>query len=152
MVLIPPTSKKPKPMSETIRPEKRQALVTLMKQLGVREEDLVEKFILGGGPGGQKINKASTCVQLRHIPSGLEVKVQQSRSREMNRFFARRLLCEKLAARQQGVALERLAEAARIRRQKQRRSRRQKARLLEVKHHRAAIKAGRRSIATDAEE
>ncbi len=133
-------------MSETIRPEKRQALLDRMRQLGVKEEDLNETFIVGGGPGGQKINKANTCVRLRHEPSGLDVKVQHSRSREMNRFFARRLLCEKLEALRKKATSEACAEAARIRRQKKRRTRRQKIRIQRDKALRSELKQTRRTI------
>jgi len=139
-------------MSDAIRPEKRQALLDRMRQLGINEEDLSETFILGGGPGGQKINKANTCVRLRHRPSGVEVKVQQSRSREINRFFARRLLCDKLAALKNGMAATARAEIARIRRQKKRRSRRQKERMRRDKTHQAIIKQARRPIHPDMEE
>src|SRR5882672_10734116 len=71
-------------------------LAEKMERLGIHEADLVEKFILGSGSGGQKINKTSSCVYLKHIPTGIEVKCQRDRSRTMNRFLARRELCEKL--------------------------------------------------------
>ena len=80
-----------------ISPDKRREAQARMQRLGIREEDLVEKFILGSGSGGQKINKTSSCVYLRHIPSGIEVKCQQDRSRELNRYLARRMLCDKYA-------------------------------------------------------
>jgi len=66
-----------------------------MKQLGIDEDDLIEKFILGSGKGGQKVNKTSSCVYLKHLPTGIEVKCQQGRSRELNRYVARYELCEK---------------------------------------------------------
>ena len=71
-----------------IGPEKQAALEQRMAALRVSEEDLVEKFILGSGPGGQKINKTSSCVYLKHVPSGIEVKCQSGRSREANRHQA----------------------------------------------------------------
>ena len=74
---------------------KREELEARMERLGIREDELVEKFILGSGRGGQKVNKTSSCVYLKHEPSGLEVKCQRCRSRELNRFHARRELCEK---------------------------------------------------------
>ena len=76
--------------------EKQDSLSIRMEKLGIREEDLIEKFILGSGSGGQKVNKTSSCVYLKHLPTGLEVKCQRERSREMNRFYARRELCDKL--------------------------------------------------------
>ena len=104
-----------------------------MGQAGVREEDLREQFVLGAGRGGQKLNKSSTCVHLKHLPSGLVVKCQRTRSRELNRFLARRELCERLLERAADAQSRRRAEAERVRRQKRRRSRRQRRRMLEQK-------------------
>lgn len=70
-----------------------------MKRCGVREEDLEEQFVRSGGKGGQKVNKTSTCVYLKHIPTGIEVKCQKTRSQSLNRFFARRILLEKIEER-----------------------------------------------------
>jgi protein subunit release factor B len=67
-----------------------------MEALGVREEDIEEKFIRSSGSGGQKVNKTSTCVYLRHIPTGIEVKCMRERSQPLNRFLARRDLVEKI--------------------------------------------------------
>jgi protein subunit release factor B len=64
----------------------------------INEADLIEKFILGSGKGGQKLHKTASTVYLKHLPSGLEIKCQGSRSREDNRYFARERLCEKLQA------------------------------------------------------
>jgi protein subunit release factor B len=76
--------------------EKWQQLYERMLLLGILEENLIEKFILGSGSGGQKINKTSSCVWLKHEPSGIVVKCQKERSRELNRYYARQLLCDKL--------------------------------------------------------
>ena len=76
--------------------DKRAALKRRMVDLGILEDDLIERFIRGTGHGGQKINKTSSCVYLQHQPSGIEIKCQAQRSREMNRFIARRELCERL--------------------------------------------------------
>ena len=129
-----------------IRPDKAQEIRARLLQHGVRDEDLVEKFILGSGAGGQKINKTASCVYLKHLPSGIEVKCQRSRSRELNRFLARRELCEQLEARRDGIASRRRAETEKIRRQKRRRSRRQKQHMLDAKHHHAAKKQLRRTV------
>lgn len=129
-----------------IRPEKKQELEKRMEKLSIREEELVEKFILGSGKGGQKINKTSSCVYLKHLPSGTEVKCQQGRSREMNRFYARRLLCEKIEEMVLGEKSRKQQEIEKIRRQKQRRSRKTQAKLVENKRHRAEIREGRKSI------
>lgn len=88
-------------MSHSLPSPKKQAeLKERMEKLSLIEADIQEKFILGGGKGGQKQNKTANCVQLKHLPSGITVKCQQERSREANRFFARRLLCDKLEAKQ----------------------------------------------------
>ncbi|MBM4143039.1 MAG: peptide chain release factor-like protein [Lentisphaerae bacterium] len=130
---------------------KAAALAARMAGLGIREADLVEKFVLGSGRGGQKINKTSSCVYLRHVPSGIEVKCQRSRSRELNRFLARREIAERFAERVRGEKTRRRQEAEKIRRQKRRRSRRQKALMLADKKHRAAKKDARRPVAPNGE-
>ncbi len=105
-----------------------------MEQLGIREEDLIEKFIRSSGPGGQNVNKVSTGVYLKHIPSGIEIKVTQERSQALNRFLARRLLVEKIEARILKIKTEKEREIARIRRQKRKRSRRSREKMLRLKH------------------
>ena len=134
-------------MSEQIvGPDKRQALVARMAGLGIREQDLVERFILGSGSGGQKINKTASCVYLKHLPTGTEIKCQRERSRELNRFLARRELCDRIEERKLGEKSARRQEMERVRRQKRRRSRRQKQRMLEAKHHQSEKKDARRSV------
>jgi protein subunit release factor B len=133
-------------MSEVyVTQEKRQALEERMTRLGIREQDLVEKFILGAGSGGQKLNKTSSCVYIRHVISGIEVKCQRERSRELNRFMARRELCEKLEERILGQKSARQQGIEKIRRQKRRRSRRQKEHMLNDKRQHSAKKQSRRS-------
>ena len=126
--------------------QKAKALAARMQALGLREEDLEEKFLLGGGKGGQKVNKTSSCVYLKHLPSGLEVKCQRTRSQAMNRFWARRELCERAAEQREGEKSRRQQEREKIRRQKRRRSRRAKERMLEEKHRTAERKALRKSV------
>ena len=89
-----------------IRQEKWDELRRKMGELGIYEEDLVEKFILGSGRGGQNLQKTSSCVYLKHLPTGIEIKCQRERSRDMNRYFARRELCEKIET--QRVNLQKL--------------------------------------------
>lgn len=129
----------------SIRKEKLDALYKRMEELGIREEDLIEKFILGSGKGGQKVNKTASCVYLKHIPTQIEVKCQQNRSREMNRFLARRELCEQIASKihQEKTAKQQLME--KIRRQKKKRSRRAKEKMLQEKKKRSEVKSYRSS-------
>lgn len=132
-------------MSEAyVTTEKRQALEARMAALGVREADLEERFILGAGSGGQKLNKTSSCVYLRHRSSGLEIKCQRERSRELNRFLARRDLCDRLEEKLQGARSARQQAIEKVRRQKRRRSRRQKERMLADKRQHSQKKQSRR--------
>ena len=103
---------------------KQEELLRRMAGLDIREADLEEKFVLGSGRGGQKVNKSSTCVYLRHVPTGAEVKCQKERSRALNRFFARRLLCDKIEEMTLGGDSAKQKELERIRRNKSRRRRR----------------------------
>lgn len=132
-----------------IRPEKTARLAARMKALGLADGDLVEKFILGSGSGGQKVNKTSSCVYLKHEPTGMEVKCQRSRSREMNRYLARQELCDRIAERVRGEKTKRRQEQERIKRQKRRRSRRQKERMLELKRQQGEKKRLRGTVSTD---
>ena len=118
--------------------EKTHALAARMHALGVREEDLDEQFVRSGGAGGQNVNKVATCVVLRHRPTGILVKCQRERSQALNRFLARRELCDRIEAGRRGAALAAEQERQRIRRQKRRRSRRAKEKMLAA--HRSGIK------------
>ena len=111
--------------------------------LGVRPADVDERFIRGGGPGGQKINKTSSTVWLRHRPSGIEVRCQRERSQAQNRELAWAELCEKLAARARGRQEAAQQERETERRRTRQKSRGQKARMIETKKHRARHKARR---------
>ena len=137
-------------MGETfISTDKQEALTARMTSLGIREADLVERFVLGSGSGGQKVNKTSSCVYLRHVPSGIEIKCQRERSRELNRYLARREVCERLEERQLGLRSARQQAIERIRRQKRRRSRKQKERMLNDKRLQGDKKQARRQVAQE---
>jgi len=126
-----------------VAPDKEGALRERLERLGVREADLVEKFIRSGGHGGQNVNKVATCVYLKHLPSGLEVKCQQERSQALNRYLARRILADKLELRIEGKRAEEEQRIAKIRRQKRKRSKRAKEKMLADKRHQAEKKQGR---------
>ncbi len=123
-----------------VSPQKEKSLAARFADLGLQERDLEERFIRSRGPGGQHVNKTSTCVVLRHRPTGLEVRCQQARSQALNRFLARRLLADKYEARLRGLASERERLREKIRRQKRRRSRRAKEHMLQAKHRQAEKK------------
>jgi len=113
--------------------EKQRVLEKEMQKFNVHEEDFVEKFIRSRGPGGQKVNKTATCVYLKHLPTGFEVKMQKARSQALNRFLARRELLRKIKNYVLGEESEEQKRHEKIRRIKRRRSRRAKKRILEQK-------------------
>lgn len=112
-----------------VSPEKEKALEARLRDLHISEADLEETFIRSSGPGGQRVNKTSTCVRLVHKPTGISVKVQQARSQGLNRFLARRLLADRLEVQRQGKSSPQEQQREKIRRQKQRRARRAKKRM-----------------------
>jgi protein subunit release factor B len=134
-----------------VSPEKEQALRDRMQEVGLREEDIVEKFIRSGGHGGQNVNKTSTCVYLKHIPTGIEVKCQQERSQALNRFFARRLLTDKLENQILGKLSAEQQRIEKIRRQKRKRSKRAKEKMLADKRAKSEKKQFRQKVHTSEE-
>ena len=127
-------------------PEKENQLSQRMAALDVREADLEESFVRSGGHGGQNVNKVATCVVLLHRPSGVQVKCQATRQQGLNRFIARRLLLDKIEEKRTGVIAAQRAEIEKIRRQKRRRSRRARNKMLDDKARQADKKADRRPV------
>jgi protein subunit release factor B len=105
--------------------EKNRWLRERMEVLGIHEKDIIEKFVRSSGKGGQKVNKASTCVYLKHIPTGTEVKCMKDRSQSINRFLARRELVEKLEKLSGKMTLRDL-KAEKIKKQKSKKKKRAK--------------------------
>jgi len=113
--------------------EKEGALRKRMESLGIFEKDILEKFVRSSGKGGQKVNKASSCVYLKHLPTQIEVKCQRERSQAINRFLARRILTDKIETMIRGKESEEKQRIEKIRRQKRKRSKRARLKMLEDK-------------------
>jgi len=128
---------------------KEEALKAKMTLLGIRPSDIRELFILAGKKGGQKVNKTSACVYLKHIPTGIEVKCRQERSQALNRFLARRILVDKIERLILGREAEAEKRIEKIRRQKRRRSRRSKEKMLKDKKLRSEKKALRGPVSEE---
>jgi len=135
-VIYPVSSRKIKELQEKV------------SRLALKESDFEESFIRSGGSGGQNVNKVSTCVVLRHRPTGLEVKCQRERSQALNRYLAKRLLIDKIERLYLGRASEKQKAISKIRRQKRKRSKRAKEKLLEGKR-RHSMKKSLRGKVTD---
>jgi protein subunit release factor B len=134
-------------MSELqISNEKQTALQQKMAELAIFEQDIQEHFIKAGGPGGQKINKTAVCVYLKHLPTGIEIKCRKSRSQAANRFFARRLLVDKIESLILKKQTEKQKLIAKKRKQKKRRSKKAKEKILKQKKIRSEKKQLRSKI------
>ena len=107
-----------------ITERKREELEQRMQKCNLFEKDITETFVRSGGSGGQKVNKSSTCVYLKHITSGLSVKIQKSRSQGLNRYYARKKTCELLENKLLGKQSPDAKRTEKIRKQKDRNRRR----------------------------
>ena len=119
---------------------KEKALLERMRELNVKEDDLEERFIRSSGPGGQKTNKTSSCVCLRHIPTDITVKYQRERSQALNRFFARRTLLDQIERTQKGFIEEDQKRIEKIRSRKRKKRKRAGEKLSALKSKQPEIK------------
>ena len=125
--------------------KKEENLYAKMKKLGIKESDIVEKFIRSSKKGGQKLNKTSSCVYLKHKPTGIEVKCQRERTQSLNRFLARRILVNKIERLILGKKSQEQQRIQKIRRQKRKRSKRAKEKMLRDKKIKSKKKEFRRT-------
>ena len=125
------------------------ALQKRLRKLRIRDEDLQEDFIRGSGPGGQKVNKTSSTVVLRHLPTGVEVRCQKERSQVMNRHWARVELCDRLETIRKEAQLALQNEREKARRQTRPRPRGLKQRILDTKKNRSGVKKNRGKVKGD---
>jgi protein subunit release factor B len=116
-----------------VSPEKEKTLRAKLDSLGIYEKDVEESFVRSQGRGGQNVNKTATCVYLKHIPTGIEVKCQKARTQGLNRYYARVILFEKIDGLIKGKESQEQQRIAKIRRQKRKRSKRAREKMLAEK-------------------
>ncbi|TRZ96426.1 peptide chain release factor-like protein [bacterium] len=126
--------------------DKVKALPKGISGLGIAESEIIEKFVKSRGPGGQNVNKTATCVYLKHIPTGIEVKCQRERSQVLNRYIARQLLFRKVRELSLSILNKEKQLKARLRRQQRPRSKKAKLLMLQEKRVRSQKKLSRRPL------
>src|ERR1700746_3651712 len=127
----------------------QDALIDRMRELEINESDLEERFARSSGPGGQNVNKVSTAVTLRHLPSGISVTAQDSRSQAVNRKLARKRLLDAIARTRKARRAAEIAEHEKARRRKSPRPPPLKRKILESKRKRGELKKQRAKIESD---
>ena len=127
----------------------QDTLADRMRKLEINETDLREIFARSSGPGGQNVNKVSTAVTLRHLPTGISVTVQDSRSQAVNRRLARERLLEAIASVRERQRMAEIAMRAKERRRKSPRPPALKRKILESKRRRGELKKQRTKIKLD---
>ena len=118
------------PPKSDLTDAKYKQILNMISDLKVDLADIDEKFVKGGGRGGQKTNKSSNAVQLTHRPTGIVVKYREFRGLAMNRVLALRELLEKL-----NPDSKKQSKIDKIRKQKSRRKRRCKEVVLTDMHN-----------------
>ncbi len=119
------------------------------EELEIDAAQIEENYVRGSGKGGQKKNKTCSCVQLRHVPTEISVSCQKHREQSLNRISAYKLLIRKIEAQVKGVFSDEAKRIAKIRRQKAKRTKRSKEKMLEEKHRNSEKKALRRPVNSD---
>lgn len=125
---------------------KQKELEEKLKKFNIKESDISEKFIHSSGNGGQNLNKVAACVYLKHIPTSIEIKCQKYRTQLLNRYCARKMLVEEIETRVLGEKSKKQQLIEKIRRQKRKRSKRAKEKILEAKKINSEKKQNRQKI------